>query len=266
MPELGAPAVFDVSILDESLRGEPSLAAIKTIPDLAKSYVSAQKLIGTNRLAAPAENWGDKEWGELYNKLGRPETPDAYELPKDVKLQPGVELDKEKTKAAFAELHKLGLSKKQAEGVLRYHLNSVNSGVEADETARQQAYATGTESLKRTHGDRYDAVVGIAKGVLGRFGGEEFTNLLTSMKLDSHPQVVEFLYKVGQVMSEDTMRTGGGVNLPVGDAASAGLQLQKLENDQEFQKAYNDRGHPGHKDAIDRVLYLNRIAYPGKVQ
>ena len=265
MPDV-APAAFDISVLDESMRSEPSLASIKTIPDLAKGYVSAQKLIGTNRLPAPADNWGDKEWGDLYNKLGRPEAPEGYELPKDVQLKAGLEFDKDKTKAAFTELHKLGLSKKQAEGVMRHYLGSVNSSAEAEETARQQAYASGTEALKRTHGDRYDAVVGIAKGVLGRFGGEEFTNLLTTMKLDSHPQVVEFLYKVGQVMSEDTMRTGGGVNMPVGDAAQAQIEIRKLEGDAEFQKAYNTKEHPGHNDAVDRIMYLNRAAFPGKVQ
>ncbi|HRI37089.1 MAG TPA: hypothetical protein PLO50_00880 [Nitrospira sp.] len=242
------------------------MAAIKTIPDLAKSYVSAQKLIGQNRLPAPAENWTDKEWNDLFGKIGRPETPDGYEFPKDVQLKAGLEFDKEKTKAAFTELHKLGLTKKQAEGVMRHYLSSVNSTAEAEETARQQAYAAGTEKLRRTHGDRYDAVVGVAKGVLTKFGGEEVTNMLTSMKLDSNPDMVEFLYKIGQAMSEDTMRSGGGSSLPVGDAATALNEITKLESDPEFQKAYNDRAHPKHNDAVDRMVYLNRIAFPGKVQ
>lgn len=260
------PDPFNIATLPEDIRAEPSLASFKTVDDLAKSYVSSQKLIGTNRLPSPQPTWTDNEWNGLYQALGRPEKPEMYELPKDVKLREGITMDPEKLKGTWGELHKLGLNKKQAEGVMRYYMGTLNSTAEAEDAMRTQQVATGVEELRKTHGDKYDAVVGIAKGVLQKFSPDGFMDFLEKSGLANHPQMVGFLHKIGSVMSEDSMRGGGAPSIPVGDAGAATLELTKLEQDQEFQKAYHDRHHPSHKEAVDRILYLNRIAYPGKVQ
>lgn len=260
------PEAFNIATLPEDIRAEPSLQSFKTVDDLAKSYVSSQKMIGTNRLPAPQPTWGEQEWNQHYAALGRPEKPEGYTLPGDVKLREGLTMDPEKLKSTWGELYKLGLNKKQAEGVMRHYMNSLNTTSEAEETMRQQQLASGVEALKRAHGDKYDAVVGIAKGVIAKFAGKEFVDFITENGLANHPQMVEFLHKIGSAMSEDTMRSGGGNVLPVGDAGSASIELKRLEGDSEFQKAYNDKYHPGHQEAVDRVLYLNRIASPGKIQ
>src|SRR2546425_12460091 len=69
--------------LDPVLAKDPSLATIKDIPSLAKLAVEGQKMVGGSiRLpkadAKPEE--AEKAWGDIYGKLGRPDTPDKYEL------------------------------------------------------------------------------------------------------------------------------------------------------------------------------------------
>jgi len=90
---------------DEALRLEPSLAQIngkdwsEAGPALAKGYVEAQKLIGQNRLPTPQKDWDDKKWDEFYSKVGRPEKPDGYQVPGDLKLEEGVTLPPERLAA-----------------------------------------------------------------------------------------------------------------------------------------------------------------------
>ena len=62
----------------EDIRGEAALQTVPDIGTLAKNYLNAEKLIGQQRLPAPQTSWGDKEWGEFYSKIGRPEKPEGY--------------------------------------------------------------------------------------------------------------------------------------------------------------------------------------------
>jgi hypothetical protein len=41
----------------------------------------------------------------------------------------------------------------------------------------------------------------------------------------------------------------------------AKADIERLKLDGEFQKAYTDSSHPGHKDAVARMNRLNQIAY-----
>ena len=95
----------DISFLDslpEDLRSESSLQSFKDTGALAKSYINAQKLIGSS-VRIPADDaspeakqeflnkikgidgvvvkpTGDEEKGDFFNKLGRPEDKEGYKL------------------------------------------------------------------------------------------------------------------------------------------------------------------------------------------
>ena len=51
---------------------------------LAKSYVNAQSMIGADKVAIPGKHATDEDWGEVYRRLGRPDTPEGYELVNEV--------------------------------------------------------------------------------------------------------------------------------------------------------------------------------------
>ena len=67
-----------VSSLPEDLRTEPSLQNIQDVNQLAKGYVSAQRMVGADKMAIPTKNSTPDDWKEVYTKLGLPETPDNY--------------------------------------------------------------------------------------------------------------------------------------------------------------------------------------------
>ena len=61
--------------------------------ELARGYVNAQRLIGTKRLEAPQPTWTEKEWGALYDTLGRPKELERYTLPQGTELPDGFKFD-----------------------------------------------------------------------------------------------------------------------------------------------------------------------------
>ena len=65
--------------LPDDLRDDPILARFNDVPAMAKALVSAQKMVGADKVAIPSA--GDAEaWGKVYDRLGRPESGDGYEL------------------------------------------------------------------------------------------------------------------------------------------------------------------------------------------
>jgi len=92
---------------------DASMADFKSLDDLAKSYVHAKKLIGSeDRVRIPKEDDTDN-WLKFYNKIGRPEEAAGYKfnIPEDA--PPNYE--KEQFQAAALEfrgkVHDLGLTR-----------------------------------------------------------------------------------------------------------------------------------------------------------
>ena len=93
--------------IDEGYRNDPSLSTYKDINGMAKSLINAQKMVGADKVAIPGSWATEDDWSQVYNKLGRPETADKYDLSFDQ--------DTEENGQWFKETaHKIGLSQNQA--------------------------------------------------------------------------------------------------------------------------------------------------------
>ena len=77
-PEV-TPARF-IDSLAEDMRNEPSLQNIQDLDQLAKGYVHAQRMVGADKIALPNKHATEDDWNQFYGKLGRPDTPEAYEV------------------------------------------------------------------------------------------------------------------------------------------------------------------------------------------
>ena len=65
-------------LIPEEYKEEKALQNFSTMDDFVKSYLSAQKLVGANKVAIPNKMATDEDWDEVYKKLGRPATPEDY--------------------------------------------------------------------------------------------------------------------------------------------------------------------------------------------
>ena len=59
-----APAISFNETLPEEYRSEPSLRNFKDVGGLAKSYLSAQRMVGAENIAKPSQSWTDDQWDQ----------------------------------------------------------------------------------------------------------------------------------------------------------------------------------------------------------
>lgn len=256
------PNAAFLATLPEDIRSEPSLKSIQDASALAKSYVHAQKLIGTKRLPVPEPTWDEAKWNEFYDQTGRPKTPDDYKVP-GVKLEEGLSLDEAKIKNVKAQFHKLGLSGKQAEGVLEYYLGTLNEGVKGSRAASMQSNEAATAELKAEWGDKYEPNLDLAKATIKKFGDQKLLDYLESSGIGNNGQLIRMLSKIGALTLEDSAR-GGGSDFMVKDSTRASSEIDNLKTDKDFMAAFTTQNHPGHKAAVEKWGKLHSIAYPGK--
>ena len=70
-------------LIPEEYKEEKALANFSTMNDFVKSYLNAQRLVGANKVAIPNKMATDDDWQEVFDKLGRPKSPEDYKY--DVK-------------------------------------------------------------------------------------------------------------------------------------------------------------------------------------
>ena len=112
------------STLSDNLKNDPTLSNFKDVESLAKTVVHQQKVLGS-RMPIPKT---DEEKLEVYNKLGRPETADKYEvsIPNDYQSYiPEQNLNEFKNVA-----HKIGLNNEQVKALVDYQINTINYEME----------------------------------------------------------------------------------------------------------------------------------------
>ena len=237
-------------MIPEELREHPSLSPIKDVGNLARSYVNAQRLIGSDKVPLP-KNPTEEDLDNIYSKLGRPETPQGYELPVDGNVIT------EEVAAQYADIaHNLRLTPQQAQGVLDYYKSTVQQTSEGlAEQAEQQAEQT-TAELQKEWGQAFEQKVTAAKEIVDQFAGPE----LLQMKLEdgtligNHPTFIKAFAAMGDfkstVTSEDT----------VSDNATNRAYTPQMAQ-QEVDAIMSDKTHAywNRKDPIGRQRAVERM-------
>lgn len=242
-----------MEMIPEELREHPSLAPIKDVGNLARSFVNAQKLIGADKIPFPT-NPTEEDLSNIYSRLGRPETPEGYEFATDGNIIT------EDVAAEYAGIaHQLGLSPKQAAGILDYYKGSVGQTTEQMEQLAQEQAEQTTNELKREWGSAFENKVAAAKDVVDQFAGSEILQmrLEDGTMIGNHPAFIKAFAAMGDfkstVTSEDTI-SDGAVNRQF-TPAQAQAEVDAMMNDKSH--AYWDRKNPVARDrAVQRMQEL----------
>jgi len=258
-PQPTQTSSFLDQIRDETIKSDPSLQSITNVEDLAKSYVHAQKLVGKDKIALPKDD-NDPAWSDVLAKLGRPEDPSGYQIPKPaddspVKLPEGMD-DKFKQKA-----HELGLTNKQAHELFGWYVSDVvEPEFQSFDNQMEKSRQDGEKALRQEFGNAFDDKIKDAQRAVSEFGGDEVLEALTRTGLANDPNVVKMLSKIGEGLREDTV---GGSSPQFGKTPDQAKQeIQSLKADKSFMENYLSARAPGHKDAVDKMNRLYADAYP----
>lgn len=206
---------------------DPSLQMFKDPSALAKSWVSAQKMIGADKIVIPGKEATDEDWENLYNKLGRPKTADEYKF----SMPEGVKEDENMSKAFKALAHKAGLSPKQAQAIVEWDAKNKLEQAKNYEANQNNTLKQSLDAYKQELGgeEKFKATVDKARVAVRALADDGFKAYLRDSGMGSSPQAISFFAKLADMMGEDKIRDGTGVPFTNEDPANIQAQITDLE-------------------------------------
>jgi len=235
---------FNPDTLPVELRNEPSLRNFKNVNDLAKSYANL-----VHKLGAPSEELvrvpkdGDKN--EAYDKLGRPDSPEAYQFVGE-------------TPDHFRSFaHDTGLSQEQAGKFHDYMTDLARTDNENARKAYEQEQLDYQQGLSKEWGDEYGKNSELARRAFLQFSDQDTLKFMEESGLGNHPGLTKMFSRIGKAMSEDgRLMSGDDGRIGGMSSTTAEARIKELKSDKDFQLAYNSATHPKHADAVKEITSL----------
>ncbi len=220
---------------------------------MAKSYINAQKMVGAEKLAIPG-NWAtDEDWALVYNKLGRPEGPDGYELGENG--------------GDFADwfretAHNSGLSVRQAQQIASAYEQFAGQFTQASEE-QQEAHRMEIETeLRQEFGREFDDKMARANELLREFDAPDLTEiqLADGSLLGDNPELVRFMVRLSDYVAEQVSEDGFAGRDSRPQVSDSDLQARISELTAK-NSPYWEKMHPDHERVINEVLHLREQLY-----
>jgi len=241
----------------------------KSPADMAKGYTELESFAG-RAIAIPGADAKPEEWATVYNKLGRPDSADKYDLA-NFKVPDGVPWSEATQKAMLPELHKLGLSNSQVVGAMQSY-----AAVRAEEVKALNAHAdqfakAGEASLRKDWGGEYDAKLDLANRAVKSVFGKELADargirLSDGTYLLDNPVLAKAFAQVGANISEDGqlegLKGGGAGTQPITTPAQADAEIKRIraEAAKDPNHPYVNRKAEGYKDMQAHMNALYALA------
>jgi hypothetical protein len=250
-----------VETLPEDIRKEPSIASFKDPVALVKSYISAQKMVGKDKIVIPdAKHATEEDWLGLFRKLGAPEKLEDYNF----KLPEGAvdsEMDPEFLTSVKEAAVKAGVLPHQFEKIFGAYYGYAKKIADSSAQEASSRREADVDALKKEWGQAFDAQVKRANIALKEFvKSPEDRQRVIEDGLGSHPVLMKILANASKLLKEDTF-------LGHGDGVGAGITpedaLQKARTIQgDKTHPYRNPSHPNHLAAKKEVADLYRVAFP----
>lgn len=192
--------------LPDELKASPVLAKYQDQTAAIKALVDAQDLIGkkTSGLVKPGPGAKPEEVAEFYKALGRPDTPDAYVMPKIEGIPEGYGISPDVEKIARESLHGLGLGQEQFDGAMKALVNH-SLKEHQEKVAFRNAEAT---AFQAAHGDKAGTVLKTAEQAILTIGGEDLLKALNETEAVNRKVVMESFAKLAANLGEGGLKMG----------------------------------------------------------
>lgn len=249
------PEFLRAAGLDDETSKEKALLNFKSVGDLAKSYVSAKKFLGADKIKIPNAGSSDEEWVETFKKLGLPETADKYEF----KLDEKGAIDKDFLANFSPIAHKAGLLPKQAQAVLDFYNGQINETFSTMEAEAKVNLEKNKALLQEEWGEAYNAKLDKARFALKEFGGEEMADHLKSLGAAADSKVLSFLAKVGEAVSGDNMP---GIKDATGGPMTPDAAAIRMDEIRAEMLMLNDSTSPKYALLQKEQERMAKFAYP----
>jgi len=240
--------------ISEEYRNDPNISKFTEIDALAKSYINATRMIGTDKVAVPNQNSTEDHWNEVYDKLGRPESAEKYKLEAKSEVVP---IEETAVKQFAENAHKLGLNNKQAQGILEFYKNSMEQTAKQTQIDAETAQAQAQQVLRQEWGKSYDVNIQKAASLAKANMKAEVLDLpmKDGSRLGDNPDIIKGFAKIADMLSEDKIISTESENVNQGRDYDA--EISQIINDK--TGPYWNSTHPDHAKVVQQVLTLREM-------
>ena len=240
--------------ISEEFRSNPNIEKFTEIDALAKSYINATQMIGQDKVSVPNKNSTEDQWNEVYDKLGRPESADKYSL--DVKSDV-VPFDDGAIKQFAENAHKLGLSNKQAQGVLEFYKNSMEGTAQQNQVDTETSQVQAEQELRKEWGREFETNVKRAGALAKANLNSDILDLelKNGMRVGDHPEIIKGFAKMASLMTEDKMVS----DEDKGAASSTSIESEISTITNNTDGPYWNKNHPEHDKVVQQVYTLREM-------
>lgn len=252
-----------LAIPADKYKDNPTISKYKTVGEVFKGLDNANKLIGAKGVIVPKEDATDEEKSEFFNKLGRPPKPEEYKLSEVKDLHPEIQksITPEAQGVFKSEMHKLGLTNAQADGLYKWYFENASKGKLNEDKQTDAQMKEAETKLRQDWGKDYDANLSMAKKLVAKHGGEELIKALNGA--DNNPVVIKFLGSIAKNFSEDQLSVDvKGVDNT--NQSAAKKRISEIQKDR--SGPYWNENHEDHMKAVKEVTDLYKTAYPDEVE
>ena len=240
--------------ISEEFRNDPNIAKFTEIDALAKSYINATRMIGSDKVIVPNQNSNEDHWNEVYDKLGRPQSPDKYkfEIKSDV-----VPFEETSIKQFAENAHKLGLNNKQAQGILEFYKNNVEQSTKQSQIDIETAQAQSQQQLRQEWGRAYDEKLTKAKSIAQTNFSKELLNtqLKDGTVLGDNPEIIKGFANIANLLSEDKIISTESES--VNQGRDIQTEISKIMDDK--SGPYWNKSHPDHSKMVQQMFTLREM-------
>lgn len=249
--EASAPPEWMGTLPDE-LKGDATLQRYADVPALAKAHIEAHK-VAKSKVIVPGADADDVALAAFYDAIGRPESPDKYEIPMVELPVDAPEEARAARDAAYqpfrALAHEIGLTPKQATRLGQFELD------------RQQSYfANGQaeiDALKKELGPDYDPKLAAGQKILAQLLGADAEAFQTANEMEKKvgsARLVKLTMRLGEIAGEHGLVESDTVE-GFGEVADAEAKLTEMQKDKTWREKLNS-GDPIVKAQRDRLMEL----------
>ena len=267
----GAPS-WDAA-LDPAQRQLAQTKGWKTPADVLRDYGQLEGLVGRDKVALPGKDGKPEDWAKVWNALGRPESPDKYDLG-DFKPPEGLPWNNDAQTAMLTKLHARGLTNDQVRGVLADYAETQGGAWQTSQASAAKFADQAEGELRRDWGKAYDANVEFAnRAIRSAFGDDlpamKHVRLADGTYLLDNPKIAKAFARLGESLGEDSDLAGargnggGGGMIRTPSQAKTEIDRIRAEAVVDPKHPYVNRSHPEFKAMQQRMNELHSLAFTG---
>lgn len=224
-----------LSALPEDLRKEPSVAKMKDLEGMVRSFVSAQKMLGKDpsRLVELPEPTDAEGVRGVLQRLGVPESPEGYKLEPLEGAPDYLAPDQPLAQVFLKAAHEHNVLPQQAQAIYKTVVGSLMEAAKQHAVQVQSTHDENIRTLQKEFGPAFDGKLASANFAVQELGGDELREAIDNAELGTHPALIKALSRVGEMLQEHSLggegrgAAGRGGAMTPAEARAHAMDLQR---------------------------------------